>query len=147
MYKDILLAVDLGHQDDEENAVQTVVEYARAFKSRVHIISVVPDFGMSLVGSFFPKGFEKGALAEADKQLHAYAQEKFPDEITRRHIVGHGVIYKEILRYAGVVKADLIVMSAHRRGLEDYLLGPNAARVVRHADCSVLVVREGDAAA
>lgn len=147
MYKDILLAVDLGHQDDEEDAVQTVVEYARAFKSRVHIITVVPDFGMSLVGSFFPKGFEKGALAEADKQLHAYAQEKFPDEITRRHIVGHGVIYKEILRYAGVVKADLIVMSAHRRGLEDYLLGPNAARVVRHADCSVLVVREGDAAA
>ena len=145
MYKDILLAVDLGHQDDEEDAVQTVVEYARAFKSRVHIITVVPDFGMSLVGSFFPKGFEKGALAEADKQLHAYAQEKFPDEITRRHIVGHGVIYKEILRYAGVVKADLIVMSAHRRGLEDYLLGPNAARVVRHADCSVLVVREGAA--
>lgn len=145
MYKDILLAVDLGHQDDEEDAVRTVVEYARAFKSRVHIITVVPDFGMSLVGSFFPKGFEKGALAEADKQLHAYAQEKFPDEITRRHIVGHGVIYKEILRYAGVVKADLIVMSAHRRGLEDYLLGPNAARVVRHADCSVLVVREGDA--
>ena len=145
MYKDILLAVDLGHQDDEEDAVRTVVEYARAFKSRVHIITVVPDFGMSLVGSFFPKGFEKGALAEADKQLHAYAQEKFPDEITRRHIVGHGVIYKEILRYAGVVKADLIVMSAHRRGLEDYLLGPTAARVVRHADCSVLVVREGDA--
>jgi len=145
MYKDILLAVDLGHQDDEEDAVRTVVEYARAFKSRVHIITVVPDFGMSLVGSFFPKGFEKGALAEADKQLHAYAQEKFPEEITRRHIVGHGVIYKEILRYAGVVKADLIVMSAHRRGLEDYLLGPNAARVVRHADCSVLVVREGDA--
>lgn len=147
MYKDILLAVDLGHQDDEEDAVRTVVEYARAFKSRVHIITVVPDFGMSLVGSFFPKGFEKGALAEADKQLHAYAQEKFPDEITRRHIVGHGTIYKEILRYAGIVTADLIVMSAHRRGLEDYLLGPNAARVVRHADCSVLVVREGDAAA
>lgn len=145
MYKDILLAVDLGHPEDEEDAVRTVVEYARAFKSRVHIITVVPDFGMSLVGSFFPKGFEQGALAEADKQLHAYAQEKFPDEIKRRHIVGHGVIYKEILHYAGVVKADLIVMSAHRLGLEDYLLGPNAARVVRHADCSVLVVRQGDA--
>jgi len=146
MYKDILLAVDLGHPEDEEDAVRTVVEYARAFKSRVHIITVVPDFGMSLVGSFFPKGFEQGALAEADKQLHAYAQEKFPDGITRRHIVGHGVIYKEILHYVGVVKADLIVMSAHRLGLEDYLLGPNAARVVRHADCSVLVVRQGDAA-
>ena len=104
--------------------MRTVVEYARAFKSRVHIITVVPDFGMSLVGSFFPKGFEQGALAEADKQLHAYAQEKFPDEITRRHIVGHGVIYKEILHYAGVVKADLIVMSAHRAGAGGLSSGP-----------------------
>ena len=147
MYKDILLAVDLGHRDDEEKAVQTVVEYARAFTSRVHVITVVPDFGMSLVGSFFPKGFEKGALAEADKQLHAYAQEKIPQDIPRRHIIGHGVIYKEILRYAGIVKADLIVMSAHRPGLEDYLLGPNAARVVRHAECSVLVVRSDTATA
>ncbi len=146
MYKDILLAVDLGHSDDEDNAVQTVVEYARAFGSRIHIITVVPDFGMSIVGSFFPKGYEKGALEEADKQLHAYAQAKIPAEIQRRHIVGHGVIYKEILRYAGIVKADLIVMSAHRPGLEDYLLGPNAARVVRHADCSVLVVRSDNAA-
>jgi nucleotide-binding universal stress UspA family protein len=147
MYKDILLAVDLGHPDDEANAVHTVVEYARAFKSRVHIITVVPDFGMSIVGSFFPKNFEEGALAEANKQLHAYAQENIPAEIQRRHIVGHGVIYKEILRYSEIVKADLIVMSAHRRGLEDYLLGPNAARVVRHANCAVLVVREGHAGA
>ncbi|MCC5979583.1 MAG: universal stress protein [Salinarimonas sp.] len=142
MYKDILLAVDLGHPEDEERAVQTVVEYARAFKSRVHIITVVPDFGMSIVGSFFPKDYEEGALEEASKQLHAYAQDRIPAEIQRRHIVGHGVIYKEILRYADIVKADLIVMSAHRRGLEDYLLGPNAARVVRHAQCAVLVVRD-----
>jgi len=26
--------------------------------------------------------------------------------------------------------------------LRDYLLGPNAAKVVRHADCSVYVVRD-----
>jgi nucleotide-binding universal stress UspA family protein len=33
------------------------------------------------------------------------------------------------------------VVGAHRQDLKDYLLGPNAARVVRHADCSVYVVR------
>ena len=33
-------------------------------------------------------------------------------------------------------------MSANRPELKDYLLGPNAARVVRHSDVSVLVVRE-----
>ena len=38
-------------------------------------------------------------------------------------------------------KPDLIVMASHRPELKDYLIGPNAARVVRHADCSVQVVR------
>lgn len=38
--------------------------------------------------------------------------------------------------------ADLIVMASQRPELKDYLLGPNAARVVRHAEQSVLVVRE-----
>ncbi|MFQ5760821.1 MAG: universal stress protein, partial [Acidiferrobacterales bacterium] len=36
---------------------------------------------------------------------------------------------------------DLIVMASQRPELKDYLLGPNAARVVRHANCSVLVAR------
>jgi len=33
------------------------------------------------------------------------------------------------------------VLASHRPDLKDYLLGPNAARVVRHADRSVFVVR------
>ncbi len=64
-----------------------------------------------------------------------------PDDVKHRHIVGHGSIYREILRYADLVKADLIVLSAKRPSPEDYLIGPNAARVVRHASISVLVVR------
>lgn len=59
-----------------------------------------------------------------------------------RHVVGRGTVYEEILRIAGEIGSDLIVIGSHRPELKDYLLGPNAARVVRHADCSVLVVRE-----
>jgi nucleotide-binding universal stress UspA family protein len=33
-------------------------------------------------------------------------------------------------------------MGSHRPELSDYLLGPNAGKVVRHAKCSVMVVRE-----
>ena len=42
------------------------------------------------------------------------------------------------------INADLIVMPAHRLKLQDYLLGTNTAKVVRHAQCSVLVVRYDD---
>ena len=50
-------------------------------------------------------------------------------------------MYEVILAVAKGIDADLIVMASHRPELKDYLLGPNAARVVRHADQSVLVVR------
>ena len=58
-----------------------------------------------------------------------------------QHIVAKGSVYECIIKTANEIKADLIVMSAHRPELKDYLLGPNAAKVVRHSDRSVLVVR------
>ena len=36
---------------------------------------------------------------------------------------------------------DCVVIASHRPGLQDYLLGSTAARVVRHAACSVHVLR------
>ncbi|MDZ5700041.1 MULTISPECIES: universal stress protein [Phyllobacteriaceae] len=141
MYKDILVSIDLGDPEHEKRTLETAVDYARTFGSRLHVMTVVPDYGMSIVGGFFPKGHEQEALEHANQALHLFTKKHVPSEIKHRHIVGHGSIYREILRYAGVVKADLIVLSAKRPGPEDYLLGPNAARVVRHAEISVLVVR------
>ena len=49
--------------------------------------------------------------------------------------------YKNILEKAEEEDADLIIVASHTPGLQDYLLGSTAAKVVRHAKCSVLVVR------
>ncbi|HUG63088.1 MAG TPA: universal stress protein [Methylomirabilota bacterium] len=141
MYSDILVTVDLGSADTEVKAIETAVDYARAFGARLHIMTVVPDYGMSIVGGFFPKDHEKTAISHANEALHAFVAKHVPNEIKHRHIVGHGSIYRQILHYAGVTKADLIVMSASSPSPEDLLIGPNAARVVRHASVSVLVVR------
>ncbi len=51
------------------------------------------------------------------------------------------ISYREIMAFADETGCDLIVMTSHRPELSDYLLSPNAARVVRHARQSVLVVR------
>ena len=59
-----------------------------------------------------------------------------------QHIVKTGNVYESIIVAAKKIDCDLIIMSAHRPDLKDYLLGPNAARVVRHSDRSVLVVRD-----
>ena len=76
------------------------------------------------------------------KQLRDLAAQQVPPEIESRRIVAEGRIYQEILKAADAIKADLIVLAAHRPELSDYLLGPNAGKVVRHAKCSVMVVRE-----
>ena len=55
--------------------------------------------------------------------------------------VTQGTIYHEIIKAAKEVGADAIVVGANRPALSDYLVGPNAARVVRHAPQSVLVIR------
>jgi len=53
-----------------------------------------------------------------------------------------GGIYHELLEEASEWDADLIVVGSHRPVMADYLLGSNAKTIVRHAQCSVLVVRE-----
>ena len=142
MYKSILLAIDLPNRETQEKAVQTAISLARTFSAKLTVMTVVPDFGMAIVGTFFPEGFEEKALATSQAELAAYVKDKVPDDIEANAVVAHGTIYSEILRVAKDVGADFIVVASHRPELQDYLLGPNAARVVRHADCSVLVVRD-----
>ncbi len=62
-------------------------------------------------------------------------------EIGAEHEVRIGHTSTTILDYAADLGADLIVLASHRPGIEDYFLGSTAARVVRHATCSVLVSR------
>ena len=52
-----------------------------------------------------------------------------------------GSVYNEVLAEAESVKADLIVIGSHRPAMSTYLLGSNATTIVRHAPCSVMVVR------
>ncbi|MCK5623565.1 MAG: universal stress protein [Alphaproteobacteria bacterium] len=141
MYKTILLAIDMNEPSSWEKALPVALEQATSGGAKLNIMTVVPDFGMAIVGSFFPADYEKQALAGADKALGEFMKENVPAEIEVAHSVGHGTIYKEVLATAERIGADLIVMASHRPAQSDYLLGPNAARVVRHATCSVLVVR------
>ncbi len=141
MYKHILLPVDIEDSDSWQRSLPVAAEYAKTFGSTLHVMTVVPDFGMSVVGSFFPDDFAEKAIAETNRRIHDFVSENVPDGIAVQHVVKHGRVYEEIIRSARDLDADLIVMSAHHPDVSDYLLGPNAARVARHAEQSVLIVR------
>lgn len=141
MYKHILLPVDLGNESSWIKALPTAVEYCTVFGATLHVMTVVPDFGSPMVAQFFPDDHEKKMVVAAKKLLHKFVADRVPDTVKVQHIVAEGTIYKSIIDMAQRIGADLIIMGSHRPELEDYLLGPNAARVVRHSDKSVLVVR------
>lgn len=139
MYKNILLSVDLEDENSWRKALPTAVEYARTFGSRIHVVTVVPEFGM--VRQFFPDDHENQLKESVKDRLRVFTDEKIPGGMVVRRIIAHGTIYREINKAAEKVNADLIIMASHRPELDDYLLGPNAAKVVRHCKRSVLVVR------
>jgi nucleotide-binding universal stress UspA family protein len=142
MYRNVLVPIDLSDKHSWRKALPTAVALCQTFQARLHAVAVVPEFGLPMVGQFFPDGYEDKIRQQAAKQLKALVAEQVPDEVPTRRIVAEGKIYQEILKAAQAIKADLIVMGSHHPELKDYLLGPNAAKVVRHADCSVMVVRE-----
>ena len=142
MFKKILFPIDVGDESSWNTAVPIVKEYVKTFSSNLHIITVVPDLGMTMLSQYFPKNAEEKMLEETAARVKRFATENFSNSKKITYKVEQGAVYEKIIDAAKKFKADLIVMSAHRPELKDYLLGPNAAKVVRHSNISVLVVRE-----
>jgi nucleotide-binding universal stress UspA family protein len=142
MYRNILLPVDLSDQHSWRKALPTALALSTTFQAELHVMTVVPEFGLPMVGQFFPEGYEARMHEHVAAQLEDFIAEQVPEGVSVKRIVAAGRIYQQILSVAEQIGADLIVMGSHHPELSDYLLGPNAARVVRHADCSVMVVRE-----
>jgi len=143
MIKTILCAVDINRPDEEKEVLTPASKLAEVEGAQLDVITVVPDFGMSVVGAYFQDHQVEPAKERAIELLKELTKATLGAEQDARvrHVVAVGTVYEEVLRAAELGAADLIVIGAHRPDLKDYLLGPNAARVVRHSDCSVYVVR------
>lgn len=143
MYKRLLVPVDLDDTASIEKALPAAKALASGADAEIHVISVVPTAGMAVVASYLSEDFMDKAIDGAKKELAALLDGRDVD-VAPASLHGHickGSVYQEILRTADLLECDGIVMTAHRPDLKDYLLGPNAARVVRHAKQSVMVVR------
>ena len=138
------MPIDLNDPSSWAKALPVTVELVEKFGCSLHIVTVVPTYGMPIVSGYFPEDFEKKMVDATITRLHEWSGENLPAGMAAQHIVAHGTVYEEIVetrkRLDGVV--DLIVMASHRPDLKDYLIGPNAARVLRHSEVSVLIVRE-----
>ncbi len=139
MFKTILVPVDLSVDGEAESLLQVTKNLTASWDCTLHILSVIPDVGMPIVGSYFDENFESESRKAATAQLAELVAASGID--ARQHVLS-GKIYDCVIAQADKIDADLIIIGAHQPELKEYLLGSNAARVVRHSRQSVLVVRD-----
>lgn len=139
----VLCAVDINRPDIEARVLRRAKQIADLDGARLDVVTVVPDAGSAIVGAYLQDHEVETARNHAAELLSDFVTDVLGDATNDkvRHIVAVGKIYEEVLKTAKLSQADLIVIGAHRPDFKDYLLGPNAARVVRHSECSVYVVR------
>ncbi|MBC8241458.1 MAG: universal stress protein [Alphaproteobacteria bacterium] len=140
MYRKIMLPIDLAHIDDNSKATSVAVEMARFWQGEIHAITVVPPIN-AMVAPYLSDSVETDTLNEVQNRLESYLKDNIPDDVNASLRVVEGTAYHEILHEAKTWKADVIILASHRPEFSDYLLGSNAAKIVRHAPMSVFVVR------
>lgn len=144
MFNSILIPIDLAHESSWRTALPVAVNHARHEGGKLHVLTVV-DLNLDVTAVVMPEDFNRQYQSKTEQRLAALVKTQVPDDVSVQYSVRDGRIYHEILVAADEIGADLIVLASHRPSFRDYMLGSNAARVVRHANCSVLVVRDQDA--
>jgi nucleotide-binding universal stress UspA family protein len=134
MYKTILVPIDLSHPEQGSKTLG-IARQIGGEGSRVVALSVNPDVP-AFVAAELPEGLLEKNLSTSRAEL-----EVLSDRAAAEAKIRSGHPSTKILECAEEIGADLIVIASHRPGLLDYFLGSTAARVVRHASCSVFVDR------
>ena len=140
MFKSILVPIDIAQPSSWRSALPEAIELARASGGAITVVTVVRDIRAILEGVHFPFQVDI-MMSRAREKLAEVVSAYRAGGSNLEEEVRFGSIGREILYAAKERNADLILMASHQPGLRDYLIGPNAAYVAHHADCSVLVLR------
>jgi nucleotide-binding universal stress UspA family protein len=83
------------------------------------------------------------AHEKTKRMLAGLAKRRVRPHVPVRHYLLKGTAYAKIVEIATRTSADLIVMGSEgRSGMKRFLVGSVTERVIRHARCPVLVVRD-----
>ncbi len=145
-----LAPIDMNDEELSTNVIEKTVQMATGVKdAKIYLMTVIPGIIAGLDQRYAIRGEMHGSTNyplqewkdQAAQELKKVADDSIPKAMQAGVVVENGTIYREIVEAAKDLDIDHIVMGAHSPSLADFLLGPNSARVARHAGCSVTVVR------
>ncbi len=146
MYKKILIPLDGSIL--AEQAIESAIAVAGKFTSEVHLVQVITNYLVPSYGIDYQVGetYRDVSLREASAYLENVRDRltvDFDGEIKAKVI--EGLVAENIVDYADTQEIDLIVMATHgRSGIGRWVFGSVAERVLRGAQCPILMVRANE---
>ena len=142
--KKILVPIDFS--DPSKKAFQYALRLAEQFDSEIvllHVMELRPPIAAIHLG-YDARRSSKDQLSIAKKKLTALlARARDAGVGTVSSTIRSGVATHEIAEAARDLDADLIVIATHGyTGFKHFYMGSTTERVIRHAPCPVLVVRD-----
>lgn len=139
----ILFPTDFS--EGSSHALPFAVDLSKHYNSKLYILHVIYDIAKA-TDSHIPHV----SSDELYKEMSAWAQGEIEscciEEIRGlpnvEKVVLKGIPYEEVIKFTEKQKIDMIVMGTYgKKGLERFLFGSTAERVVRRAPCPVMTVR------
>ncbi|GAB3413509.1 universal stress protein [Haloparvum alkalitolerans] len=145
MYDDVLLPV--APDSDASRAIPHAAHVGERDGATVHVLSVADTVVETLTGPEVGSLADRVESAARDRAHEVEAELEDREVETRTHVVRGRPeeVITEVIEEQGI---DLVVMPSHTRtGVQHFLLGSVAERVVRHAPVPVTTVPMNDRAA
>ncbi len=137
-FKTFLIPVDFSNPGNQ--AVAYGVRLAKALGAEIRLLHVIEHTKVA-TESFQWIDFFNQVKAVVTPMMDDLAGKVEKQGIRVRTDIRQGTAYSEIVGQAKRFRADLIVMGTHgRAGMERWLMGSVAERVVRLANCPVLTI-------
>jgi nucleotide-binding universal stress UspA family protein len=143
MFRKILLPIDVAEPEIAKEAIEAATALAKAFASQLRLVHVTSPVVVASPMAVIPQAVYDELGAYEKSELRRLAAPIELPQAAISTIVRIGAVYPELLSEAEEWGADLIIVGAHKRSMATYLLGSSAAAIVRHAGCTVMVVRSG----
>jgi nucleotide-binding universal stress UspA family protein len=139
----ILFATDFS--EVSEYAFDYAITLAKKFDSTLIVMHVINE-PVDLRGFYVPhisfESLEREIAESADKMMRKLCTGKLTNFSNYETVIVSGVPYEEINKKAAEEGVSLIVLGTHgRAGIDHFLFGSTAERVVRRAGCAVMTVR------
>jgi universal stress protein F len=139
-YKHILVPIDLTHDEVGEH----MLKVAKSLVGETGQITLVTVFEHTPSFVYVTRPASTGQMDDTYRRAHDRLSEiARAAGVEPRIVLCEGNAAAQILEEANKCGCDVIIIGSHRPDYRDYFIGSTAARVVRHAQVSVMVERSG----